>query len=266
MIFLTNEKYKKFIEYTFSVCDKFSLTRIFDQHAEENERIRKIILDNEKIDEYQLLQKYSDEYLNYIISKYYNNEKIFYKYDIEEKKNETLNFKREIQNLKNEFQSFKDFKNYYKYYENIEIEVDSYEKLNFDNFFNKVMYDERKIIVKEAIHSYLYKCFTTYFLEEYNRELIEQESILLNGKEYGVIYYFKTSSLIKKKLLEYNNIFDFSYPRNLENLCFFKNGNLWFSSVSHEKDFFLNCSNDEEYEYLIQLGIPEDCLILDKNH
>lgn len=259
---LNDSLYQEFINYAFSVCDEVSLMKIFDSHVDENKRIRKIILNGEKIDEKKMQSKYSEKYLNNIVLKYYQNEDIFYKYDIKDIHEENLNVVEEVRLLKSEFGDFKNFKNYYEYYEGIQITVDSYEKLNYLNFFSKIIYDERKNIIKEAINSYIYEYFTNSWIEKNKKDLKKQEEVFMFEKKYGVNYYFKITSQIKKQILTYNNIYDFSYPKSLENICFYKNNELWFSSNSHEKSFFIVCSNLEELEILKNMRIPLDCIIL----
>ncbi len=254
--------YQKFINYSFSVCNQFSLTKIIDSHAEENRKIIEIILREEQISEEEFFQKYSEEYLNLLISKYYYNEKIFKDYNIKDFNVKKVNFSEEINSLKNEFKSFKDFKKYYEIYENINISVGSYEELNYENFFSKIIYDERRIVIEEAINVNYYENFTNLWLEKNRNNIIKEQEEFMFGKKYGIKYFFDTIPEMESQLLVYNDIFDISYPKSLENLCFYKNDKLWFSFISHERDFYIICSNKNEYDYLKEIGLSTECLVL----
>lgn len=249
------------IEYAFSVCDSFSITKIFSQHQEEELRIRKIILEGEKIDEQTLLKKYSKKYLDYLVSKYYSNDIIFSKYDMEEFLAEEMDISEDIEELKKTYGDFENFKEYYEAVENVKIEVNSYDELNYKNFFNKIFYDGRRCIIEDAINSYVYEQFLDTWIETNQKDLIKKEPIFMLDYEYGMKYYFKTNLLTKKTILEYNGIYNFSYPIVLENLSFFKGDKLWLSSVSHERTIFINCSSIEELRYLVKLGVSKDFLL-----
>lgn len=250
-----DELYKKIMEYTFSVCDSFSITKIFDQHEKDHRKVREIILFGENISENTLLEKYSKKYLEYLVSKYYYNEDIFSSYEIEELLEENQDIETNIEELKQTYGEFKNFKEYYENIENIEINVDSYDKLNFDNFFNKIFYDERKCVIENAINSYIYDFFIDSWVESNKDCLIKKERIFMFDYEYGIEYYFKANSLTKKKVLDCHSIFYSCYPKILEDLCFFKKEKLWLSSISHERKFFIFCSNDIELEHLKKIGI-----------
>lgn len=257
------ELYKKIIEYAFSICDSFSITKIFSQHKEEEFRIRKIILESENIDEQALVEKYSKEYLEYLVSKYYYNKDIFSKYKIEKISVEEMNIGESIEELKKAYGDFANFKEYYETVENVKIEVNTYDELNYDNFFNKIFYDDRRCIIESAINSYIYDNFLDTWTEKNKKDLIKKAPIFMLDYEYGIEYYFKTNLLTKKQILDYNSIYDFSYPMVLEDISFFKDGKLWLSSVSHERNFFIKCSNADEMMYLKKLGVPKESLLCD---
>ena len=80
-----------------------------------------------------------------------------------------------------------------------------------------------------------------------------------NDVEYqNVLTKYKKSyinSIIDFFMNETDNIYDFTFPYNLENLCIYINDDIWLESVADDKLCFINCRTEEEYEKLKSFGI-----------
>ena len=73
--------------------------------------------------------------------------------------------------------------------------------------------------------------------------------------ENGICYKFELNSKTIKILNEVHNIYDFIYPKNLEDLWIYRNGEVWLDSVAHEEICCIYPANNEEYELLKSFGI-----------
>ena len=96
---------------------------------------------------------------------------------------------------------------------------------------------------------YIERCIK--YLEKYENNIIDKIST-----EYEEYYYFKMDKhFIDFFMNETDNIYDFTFPYNLENLCIYINDDIWLESVADDKLCFINCRTEEEYEKLKSFGI-----------
>lgn len=86
--------------------------------------------------------------------------------------------------------------------------------------------------------------------KKYKCYLADEENV-----ENGICYKFKLNSKTINILNEVHNIYDFIYPKNLEDLWIYRNGEVWLDSVAHEEICCIYPANNEEYELLKSFGI-----------
>lgn len=52
---------------------------------------------------------------------------------------------------------------------------------------------------------------------------------------------------------DFNNIYDWYFPNYLEDLCFYRNNEIWFDSTSHEQECLITPKDEKEEEYINSL-------------
>lgn len=126
-------------------------------------------------------------------------------------------------------------------------------KLHYKNDveYQNVLTKYKKIYINSIIELFLYNERCIKFLEKYENNIIDKIST-----EYEEYYYFKMDKqFINFFMNETDNIYDFTFPYNLENLCIYINDDIWLESVVDDKLCFINCRSEEEYEKLKSFGI-----------
>lgn len=87
-------------------------------------------------------------------------------------------------------------------------------------------------------------------LKELKQDFIKMEPYGVRGNTYC----YKISSKVKELLLKENKLYDFSYPKNPENICLLNNDTTWMEIVSHEQMCTIY-GNEEDANYLDKIGI-----------
>lgn len=126
-------------------------------------------------------------------------------------------------------------------------------KLHYKNDveYQNVLTKYKKSYINSIIELFLYNERCSKFLEKYDNNIIDKIST-----EYEEYYYFKMDKhFIDFFMNETDNIYDFTFPYNLENLCIYINDDIWLESVADDKLCFINCRTEEEYEKLKSFGI-----------
>lgn len=126
-------------------------------------------------------------------------------------------------------------------------------KLHYKNDveYQNVLTKYKKSYINSIIELFLYNERCSKFLEKYENNIIDKIST-----EYEEYYYFKMDKhFIDFFMNETDNIYDFTFPYNLENLCIYINDDIWLESVADDKLCFINCRTEEEYEKLKSFGI-----------
>lgn len=126
-------------------------------------------------------------------------------------------------------------------------------KLHYKNDveYQNVLTKYKKSYINSIIELFLYNERCIKFLEKYDNNIIDKIST-----EYEEYYYFKMDKhFIDFFMNETDNIYDFTFPYNLENLCIYINDDIWLESVADDKLCFINCRTEEEYEKLKSFGI-----------
>ncbi|MDG3044715.1 hypothetical protein OE903_15155 [Bacillus sp. B6(2022)] len=90
------------------------------------------------------------------------------------------------------------------------------------------------------------------------KEMKEQSewasTMLLNNT--AKVYYYYTDENAKSILKEFaNSLYDWEQPNLPEDLSFFKNGEDWLVTSSHEEESYIDTENDTELQRI--LSIPE---------
>ena len=126
-------------------------------------------------------------------------------------------------------------------------------KLHYKNDveYQNVLTKYKKSYINSIIELFLYNERCIKFLEKYENNIIDKIST-----EYEEYYYFKMDKhFIDFFMNETDNIYDFTFPYNLENLCIYINDDIWLEPVADDKLCFINCRTEEEYEKLKSFGI-----------
>ena len=126
-------------------------------------------------------------------------------------------------------------------------------KLHYKNDveYQNVLTKYKKSYINSIIELFLYNERCIKFLEKYENNIIDKIST-----EYEEYYYFKMDKhFIDFFMNETDNIYDFTFPYNLENLCIYINDDIWLESVADDKLCSINCRTEEEYEKLKSFGI-----------
>lgn len=86
-----------------------------------------------------------------------------------------------------------------------------------------------------------------------------EEKIQIEYKHKGEYIYnicfYKTSENVKEFLLQQNRLYKFLPPNLPEDICFLKNGKCWLKTIAHEHEGYIFEQNEEEKEYLKQIGL-----------
>ncbi len=183
------------------------------------------------------LVKYKDNYKkrNDRIMKYLKIEKV--DFNIEYLKNN-------IEEISSKFRNYSFFDKD-KYLKNI-IGFEKYNEIN------------RKIVIECAIEYYINSCLIKSFLKKNEKDIIKIKKKNEKFSPNEISYHFELSGNIKRILLNKNSIFDWKYPGNLQDLCFYKkNGLKLLNSISHEEicEICFQEGEEKEYEYLKSIGI-----------
>lgn len=142
----------------------------------------------------------------------------------------------------------------------VESRIKEYEaaKININNITDK----EEKFLIEEALEMRKYKSNRQKTLRKLKKYRLHKKyetmfSGFRNKKEipYSTTYYFKLDKELLNFLLEKNNIYDWVFEKSLENLSFYIKNIPFITTVSHERLCWIECRNQEEYEYFKSLGI-----------
>ncbi len=213
--------YEKLIDYATNNNDVISVTYRPNQHEQEYMKIIDSLL-KLGISKRYIINNYSDEFIGSFFEKHKNNEVLFDEEYIEK-------YEEGIRNNTNR-------RSYKKKYE---------QRLDYINSnFKRIFYD---YTVKE-------------FLNKYKSNIVHEEKSIYknnNGNEIliSIKYYFKLSEELKLNILRKKSVYDWCFPKSIENIEFYKNGKCWLLSVSHEKILDIFCKSEEEYKYLKSIGI-----------
>ena len=212
---IKGKTYVKLMQYIWTECDIVSLRKRYDQHSDINSRILNIILKNERYSVQDIVNNYSDEFLNII------NNKFLYDKDI-----------------------FND--DFCTMYGNDLEDIDKqYRKIALSNCIGYAYYNE---VVRQWLNKYKRNII-------YQKECIYDDIIPNKKIHQDTTYFLKLTEPLKKEILDINAIYTWCFPLMLEDISFYKDGYCWLDSVAHEELCFIYCKNEEEYEYLKSIGI-----------
>lgn len=157
--------------------------------------------------------------------------------------------------------------------------LENYSEKFLDKIYNTYKDDERihfnmllqpsplykRLDILDGVELFVFQYKTEKFLEKYKNLLLEKIPVDdcvfydKNGKKLETGNY-KLKYKLNRKTAEFlinnaNNVYDFIYPKNMEDLCIYNNGTLWLDSVAHEKECVIFCTSNDEYELLKSFGI-----------
>ena len=162
---IKGELYIKLMNYIFQKCDVFSLFRLEDYHAKSTKDSLDVILSTENYTVEDIMEKYSEEFLNEIYEKYKDNEQIFNEPMVFNSQKDEKNYRMALtynkiiilynkQTQKNWVQSNKDslIYNQKEYYYTDEDGVDYYNDIYYFKLTNKL---KQEILEKKSIYDWL---------------------------------------------------------------------------------------------------------------
>lgn len=99
--------------------------------------------------------------------------------------------------------------------------------------------------------------------EEYFKNILESEKIFKgfykkkNMDEGSNLksFVYLSNPIVKKYLKSAESIFHWNYPYDIENLCFYRDDNCIFESITHENYFLFHPENEKEIEKIKEFGV-----------
>lgn len=238
-------KYNELIDYCFNNSDYFSLTKYSDHRYILTKGVINYILNDGKVTNNELLDNDIDEMISKLSQLYKDNIDIF-RIDIIQKLHiaevelegyKIVNSRRGIDASQKEIDRLEGILNL--------IDNDKYNE-SIDN--SGVFY--------WVINHHRYDVNTSKFIEENKRIIcsIEERNGLWgkNDKDlYTTTYRFRVCEETRKILNNnFKNVYDWCFPNTLEDLCFYRNDELWFYSISHEGMCDIIMKDEKEEEFL----------------
>ena len=243
------DKYNELIEYCFKNSDYFSLTKYNDQYYISTENIIRYILDDKKITNDEILNDNIDE-LSRKLDKLYKENITIYK----------IKLLQQLHIFESDLKYYNKFKsrngiNYseknIKKIKDVLVLIQNGEfKETIDNS-NWLFYTIRNYKYNKIISNFIEKTKNLIYSIEEKKGLWDDEN-----EVYITIYKFKKCDETKKLLLQdFDNIYCWAFPDTLEDLCFYRNDEFWFSSISHEQECYIKPKDEIEEEYIKSLAI-----------
>ena len=81
------------------------------------------------------------------------------------------------------------------------------------------------------------------------------------GKYKFNINFYRCDESAYDLLIKPGNIFGWEYPHYPENLCFFREGYVWLSTVAHERMLWIEGQTKQDIKFFKQLGVWEDATV-----
>ncbi len=212
---IVGETYKVLMDYIFKNCNFISLIKRYNQHEVDTKRNINIILSSSGYSVDEIIEQYSDEFLEKIYEKFKNDEQIF-----------------------ND--------NYIKKYESDEIG----KMISYHNRWGMTSGAIVWLYYNEMTLKWLNKNKVNIVNCKKNDNALGNP-----GVYHSDTYTIKLTDSIKSELVNKKSLYDWHYPNSLEDICFFKDGYCFLETISHESLCFIYCDNNEEYEYLKSIGI-----------
>ncbi len=212
---IKGKTYIKLMQYIWTKSDVVSLRKWHNQHPDITSKVLNIILKAENCSIQDIVNKYSDDFLNEIYAKFLYNKDIF---DEE----------------------------FCTRHGNGLIEVEKkYRKIFLSDCIGRSYYDAT---TKQWLDQYKENII-------YQKEYIYDDVILNKKIHQDTTYFLELTESLKEDILSMNAIYSWCFPLMLEDISFFKDGYCWLDSVAHEELCFIYCKDEEEYEYLKSIGI-----------
>ena len=236
--------YNQLIDYCFCNSDYFSLTKYNDHRYILTKGVIDYILNDGKVTKDEILNSDTDEMISKLSQLYKDNIDIF-RIDIIQK----LHIARvELEGYKN-VNSRRGIAARQKEIDELEIVLN----LIDNNKYNDSI--DNSGLFGWVINHYKYDFNISRFLNE-NREMIysiEEKNGLWGEFDvdlYATIYKFRVCDETKNILMQdFNDIYDWCFPNTLEDLCFYRDEDNWFCSISHELvcDVIMRDKKEEDF-------------------
>lgn len=251
---IKGETYRKLVEYAFKNCDTVSFTEYPDQNSRFHKKILNKLLKCENLTKDDLIKNYSYKYEGYILNKHKDNNIIFDKKYLRNR--ETTDY--------DDYELFKESKEYQKKlkkeYRDLGINI-SFENMSYEEYVEFFEYDNRMDYLVRPMDCCFYEYSVKSFLERYNDIILRKkkkyftEFFGLKRTHVQTIYYMKLRDDLKKEMLSKNSIFDWVSPLSIDDVKFYKKGEPWLFSTTHEEQCYIYYTNEKEHNYLKSIGI-----------
>jgi len=207
--------YTEFMNHLFKCCDVISINKYCDYHEKSRNKKIQILLLLEKCSVQDVLNNFSNSYVQELCQKYENNELLF-------------------------------DKDYHNKYENNKRDAleESVRKFIRKKYIEGIVY---WIIYNEVTNQWLDKYKKSI--------ICQKENFCEDGTLQETTYFIKLTKELREDILNRNSIYSWCGPLSVDDISFFNNGNCWLDSVAHEELCFIYCKDEEEYEYLKSIGI-----------
>lgn len=212
---ILGDTYKTLMDYLFKKCDSISLTKYHDQYEDDTNRSIDVILSSSSYSIDEIIEQYSDEFLEKIYEEFKNDEQIF-----------------------ND--------NYIQKYESDEIG----KMISYHNRWSMTSGAIAWLYYNEVTLKWVNKNKVNIINCKKNDNCLGNPNVY-----HSDTYTFKLNEEIKSEILSKKSLYDWSYPDSLEDICFFKDGYCFLETITHENLCFIYCDDKEEYEYLKSIGI-----------
>ncbi len=237
---ISGDTYKNLIDYAYNECNYVLVKYYIDQHPGDGKEMMDIILSTPGFTKDDIIKNYSDNYLDKAYDHFKDNEKIFNDTYLGNRKRKFL--KGNIYRDSEYFRRKRTIKNnisriYYDY-----IKETWLNRFKHNIVFKKINFVEN--IVIDDLDDL--DVFTIDF------QKVPTTSVKIPHSE---VYVLKFNEEMKEELLRRNSIYDYYFPKSLEDISFLKDNSYWLYSITHEEICDIYCEDKKEFEYLKSLGI-----------
>lgn len=247
---IDNIKWKKLVEYAVHNCDTVVLSKRYDQWQTRNNKV----------------QAYLSSFVNLsdvkVISSILNIEDFLEEDEIFDMPESVLNKPLLVPKIVVSVEPIESFcKKFYSdlNFKSLLLELGFLKDTDSSNF-NII-----DSVIRENISWMYYQKKCNEFIEKYKYEKKLEKDIFFNesymkntllyGKAYKTIYGFKIDNSLALELMDSECVYEWKWPKRLDDICFLKNDRVWLLSFSNRNFCDIFCENEREYKYLQSLGI-----------
>ena len=236
---ISGDTYKNLIDYAYNKCNYILVKYYIDQHPKNGKEMMDIILSTPGFTKDDIIKNYSDIYLDKAYEYFKDNEKIFNDIYLRNRKRKFLN--------ENIYRDSEYFQRKRTIKDNISRVYYNYIKEKWLNRFKHNIVFKTINFVEDLVIDY-----SDNFPIDFQKDTTTYVTKKIPHSE---VYVLKFNDEIKEDLLSKNSIYDYYFPKSLEDISFLKDNSYWLYSVTHEEICDIYCEDEQEFKYLKSLGI-----------